>query len=163
MHAQEDMPQSQKDEIAKTNAALEVKSDGKLNFVSAIKTTTQPAVRKDDQHKKLKEDIVHTGDVKFKIGSNTITCDSAIEYTNENKVAAFKVIITNPSSFTIKGGELNYNKEDASGILKNDISVTAMNGDLVGTSELFNLDFSYQIYRLTGNIKQPNDPSNKKK
>src|SRR4051812_23748780 len=101
-HAQQEMSQAQKDEIAKTNAALEVHSDGKLIFLSAAKTFTQPAVKKDDQHKKLKEDVVHTGNVQFQVGSNTITCDSAIEYTNEDKVAAFNVKITNPSSFTIK-------------------------------------------------------------
>jgi len=161
-HAQE-MSQAEKDEIAKTNAALDVRSDGKLNFLSATKTFTQPAVKKDDQHKKLKEDVVHTGNVQFQVGNNAITCDSAVEYTNEGKVLAFNVRVTNPRSFTIKGGELDYDKEKANAVVSKDISVTALNGDLVGTSESFNLDFSYEVYRLNGTIKQPNDPSNKKK
>jgi hypothetical protein len=158
-HAQDDMSQKQKDEIAKTNAALEVRSDGKLRFLSANNTTTQPAVRKEEQRKRLKDDVVHTGNVKYQIGSNLISCDSAIEYTNEDKIAAFNVKITNPVSFSIKGGELNYNKEDNSAILTKEISITAMNGELVGTSEIFTFDFSYQIYRVNGSIKQPKDPN----
>ena len=134
----------------------EKKSDGKFRFISAAKTVSQPAVRKENSPKKLKDDEVYTGAVKFKTGSNEINCDSAISFTNEGIVMAYHVSITNPESFDIQGDVLNYNKDDNTGTLTNNITVTAKNGNVVGTSDNFKIDFSYEIYRvINGAITPP--------
>ena len=132
---------------AQTDPA-EVKSDGKLNLTHSNKTVTVPAARKEGDKRKLKDDEVYTGNVKFKIGGNEISCDSAILYKNDDKLSAFHVIITNPVSFVIKGDNLNFDKEKVTGTLTSNISVTAMNGNVVGTSDNFELDFSYDVYRI---------------
>jgi lipopolysaccharide export system protein LptA len=122
--------------------------DGTLEFVQAAKSFTQPAVRKENSPRKLKDDQVYTGNVKFTIGSNDIISDSAIVYTNENVMMAFNVKITNPQSFDIIGDILNYNKEDNTALLTGNATVTAKNGNVVGTSASLRFDFSYDIYHI---------------
>ncbi len=134
----------------------EVRSDGKLTFVSSGKNFSQPAVKKDNSNKKLKNDEVYIGSVKFHMGSSEINSDSAISYTNEGTIAFFNVKLANPQSFTISGDKLIYTKDDNTGELSSNISVTAMNGNVVGTSESLKIDFSYEVYRIiNGSLTPP--------
>src|ERR1039458_3653712 len=132
--------QSEKEETNKP-------SDGKLVMVHAGKTESIPPVKKDDK-KNLKNDTKYTGAVLFKIGANDINCDSAIVFENDGVMEAYNVTLTNPEYFTMKGGTLSYNKEAKRGSLLNNIKVTALNGDLVGTSESVDVDFSHDAYRI---------------
>src|SRR5579872_2852897 len=109
-------------------------NNGKLVMARANKQYKQPAVKKDDAPKRLKDDEVYVGDVKFQIGSTEISCDSAISYTNDGTVALFHVKIANPESFDIVCDVLNYTKEDNTATLTDNVSVTAKNGAVVGTS-----------------------------
>jgi lipopolysaccharide assembly outer membrane protein LptD (OstA) len=133
----------------------EVRNDGKLAYVSSAKTLSQPAVRKDNSTKKLKNDNVYAGAVKFRIGSSDISADSAISYTNEGTIAFFNVKLANPQSFAINGDKLLYTKDDNTGELSSNISVSAMNGNVVGTSESLKVDFGYEIYRVVNGSLTP--------
>lgn len=136
----------------------EKKSDGKMNLISANKTITRPAVRKEGDRKKLKDNEVYLGDVKFKIGLSEITCDSAILYQNEGMLSAYNVKVTNPQSFDIKGTVLSFNKENGTANLNSDITVTAKNGVVIGSSEYLQFDFNYEVYRIiNGAINPPNN------
>lgn len=137
---------------AQSDDPVNKKGDGILKLTHSNKTWTQPAAKKDGEKKKLKDDEVYKGDVKFEIGSNLITCDSAIFYKNENKVSAYNVTVSNPVSFVIKGDNLLFDKTTAQSVLKSGISLTAMNGELIGTSDMVELDFSYEIYRMVNGV-----------
>jgi lipopolysaccharide assembly outer membrane protein LptD (OstA) len=129
---------------------LNKKNDGNLELVHAGKTYKQPAIRKENSPKKLKDNEIYVGDVQFKIGDNQVSCDSAILYTNDGLLVASHVKITNPESFDLTSDLMTFNKEDNTADLADNITVTARNGDLVGTSASFKIDFSYNIYRVTG-------------
>ena len=133
----------------------EKKSDGKMKLISANKTIARPAVKKEGDHKKLKDDEVYLGDVKFKIGESEITCDSAVLYQNDGMLTAYNIKLTNPQSFDIKGAVLSFNKENSTASLTSDISVTAKNGVTIGSSDYLQFDFSYEIYRIINGAINP--------
>lgn len=135
---------------------LDKPSDGKMNLEHADNTTKRPAEKKEGR-KKQKDDIVYTGNVKFTIGGNTLTCDSAVSYENDGTLFAYNVKITYPASFTITGKVLNFNRETARATLTTDVTVTALNGNKVGTSPVFEFDFNYDRYRITSGIITPPD------
>ena len=131
-------------------------NNGKLVMAHANRQYKQPAVKKDDSPKKLKDDEVYLGDVKFQIGSTEISCDSAISYTNDGTVALFHVKIANPESFDIVGDKLSYTKEDNTASITENVSVTAKNATVVGTSNYLKIDFSYEIDRIVdGSLTPP--------
>jgi len=141
---------------AQKDDPTEKHNNGKLVFGQSTKQFSQPAVKKDDSPKRLKDDEVYVGDVKFQIGSTQINCDSAISYTNDGTLALFRVKIANPESFDIVGDVLNYNKEDNTAALTDNVSVTARNGNVVGTSNYLKIDFSYEIDRIiNGSLTPP--------
>jgi hypothetical protein len=130
-------------------------SDGILTLVHADKTVSVPAPKKDDK-KDLKNDTKYYGAVQFKIGNNQISCDSAMVHENDNLVDAYNVTISNPEYFTVKGATLNYNKQTKSGTLSSSITVSALNGNLIGTSESLEIDLKNEAYRIgSGNINPP--------
>ncbi len=139
----------------------EVKSDGKLVFVHAAKTKTQPAVRKEGDKRKLKDDEIYVGDVTFHIGGNDLKADSAIMYTNDGVLSMYNFSITNPVSFTFKGDNLIFTKETVKAVLQSGIKITTLNGDVVGTSDNMEIDFGYEIGKVIGGSITPPDPEKK--
>jgi hypothetical protein len=137
------------------NEAAEKMNNGKLVFVQAARQFSQPPVKKDDDAKRKKDDQVYVGDVRFKIGSTEINSDSAISYTNDGTMAFFHVKIANPESFDIVGDVLSYTKEDNTAALTENVSVTAKNGNVVGTSNYLKIDFSYEIDRIVNGSLTP--------
>lgn len=138
----------------------EVKGDGTLELVHADKTVkVPPAKKEEDNKKKLKDNEVYTGNVKFKIGSNEIACDSAVSYTNDGMVLTFHNKISNAVSFAIISDMLTLNKENAVATLSGGIKVTAQNGNVVGTTDELKIDFSYDLYKIVGGSLTP--PPNK--
>ena len=147
----------------KDESPFDKKGDGKIKLTHADRTIARPAVKKEGDKKKLKDNEVYYGNVKFTVGDNQIACDSAIHYKNDDKIVAYQVTVTSPEAFTIKGNELTFNTNTAHSNLQSNVSVVAMNGDLVGTSESLDLDFSYQIYRMgQGILKIPEKKEEKK-
>ncbi|MCD6011152.1 MAG: OstA-like protein [Flavipsychrobacter sp.] len=140
----------------KDESPFDKKGDGKIKLAHADKTVSRPAVKKEGEKKKLKDDEVYYGNVKFTVGDNAIACDSAIHYRNDDKIVAYQVTVSSPMSFTVKSNELAFNTNIAKASLSGNVSVTAQTGRLVGTSENLELDFSYQIYRMgQGVLKIP--------
>ena len=133
----------------------EKKNDGKMKLIHANKTMTRPAIKKEGDRKKLKDNEVYFGDVKFQIGVTEITCDSAILFQNDGMLTAYNTKISNPQSFIIKGDNLSFNKENITADLTSNISVTAMNGLLVGNSDYLQFDFSYEVYRIINGAINP--------
>lgn len=130
-------------------------SDGKLVLVHADKTVTVAPEKKDDK-KNLKDDTKYFGAVKFKIGGNTITCDSAKVLENDGIVEAYNVTLSSPDYFTTKGALLTFNKATLGGTVTKDITVTALNGNVIGTSESVVVDLKNESYRIgMGNITPP--------
>lgn len=124
------------------------KSDGKLSLIHADKTFTRPAVKKEGEKKKLKDDEVYYGNVKFKVGDNEITADSAVYSKNEDQVTAYNISVSSPLSFLTKADKMTFSKETAISSVSSKVTVSAQNGDLVGTSEWVELDFNYRYYHL---------------
>lgn len=139
----------------------EVKSDGKLNFVHANKVKTQPAVRKEGDKRKLKEDEIYVGDVTFHIGGNDLKADSAILYTNDGVLSMYNFSVSNPVSFMFKGENLVFTKETAKAMLQSGIKITALNGDVLGTSESMEIDFGYEIGKVIAGSITPLEPEKK--
>ena len=145
----------------KDESPFDKKGDGKIKLAHADKTESRPAVKKEGEKRK-KDDEVYYGNVKFTIGDNEIACDSAILFKNDDKIVAYQVTITSPVSFTIKGTELTFNTNTAQSNLKSNVTVMARNGNLVGTGESLDLDFTYQAYRMgQGILKIPENEEKK--
>ncbi len=135
----------------------------KLTLAHADKTTTRPAVPKNDSKKKLKDDVVYYGNVKFQVGSTVITCDSAVVSENDNTMTAYsQVKISNPESFNLKGDALKYNKDSHKGTISSNVLVTAKNNAVVGTSETIDVDFSEDAYRINGGAITAPQPEKEK-
>jgi lipopolysaccharide assembly outer membrane protein LptD (OstA) len=122
-------------------------SDGILKLVHADKTISVQAAKKENR-KNPKNDTKYSGSVQFKIGNNQMTCDSAIVFENDDLVTAYNVTISNPEYFTTKGGTLEYNKETKRGNVLQNVTVTALNGSVIGTSESVEVDFKKEAYRI---------------
>jgi len=130
-------------------------SDGVLTLVHADKTVAVPAAPKEGK-KKQKDNTKYLGTVQFKIGNNQITCDSAIIFENDDLVEAYNVTIINPIYFTTRGDQLNYNKETKRGNVTKNVNITALNGNVVGSSENVEVDMSREAYRIgMGSINPP--------
>ena len=130
-------------------------SDGILSLVHADKTVSVTAIKKDGVKNK-KDNTRYTGNVQFKIGNNQISCDSALVLENEDMVQAWNVSIANPTYFTTKGDEFNYNKATKKGTITKNISVIALNGNVIGNSESVEVDLKTEAYRIgMGSITPP--------